>query len=80
MAANVLNSPRAVETSVLVVRAFVRLREMTGNHQALAAKVAELDQRLETHDEAIQEIMSAIRGLMGPEEDEPREKIGFHRR
>ena len=80
MAANVLNSVRAVETSVLVVRAFVRLREIANGHRVLAAKLAELDRRLDTHDETIREIMTAIRSLMEPLEGEPREKIGFQRR
>ena len=80
MATNVLNSLRAVETSVLVVRAFVRLREIANGHRALAAKLAELDRRLDIHDDAIREIMSAIRNLMESPEEKPRGRIGFHRR
>src|SRR5271166_1514388 len=48
MAASVLNSPRAVEMSVFVVRAFVRLNEMLASNGELAAKVMELDRRLKT--------------------------------
>ena len=51
MAASVLNSPRAVEMSIYVVRAFLRLRETLATHKELAAKLAELEQRLETHDD-----------------------------
>ena len=80
MAANVLNSSRAVEMSVLVVRAFVRLREIANGHRVLAAKLAELDRRLNTHDESIRGIMTVIRSLMEPLEGEPRERIGFQRR
>jgi ORF6N domain len=76
MAASVLNSPRAVEMSVFVVRAFVRLRETLGSQRALAARFAELEQRLETHDKAIGEIIDAIRALMMPPEKPPRQ-IGF---
>jgi hypothetical protein len=76
MAASVLNSPRAVEMSVFVVRAFVRLREALASHKALAAKFAELEQRLETHDKAIGEIIDAIRALMTPPE-KPVRQIGF---
>jgi hypothetical protein len=76
MAASVLNSPRAVEMSVFVVRAFVRLRETLASHKALAAKFAELEQRLETHDKAIGEIIDAIRALMTPREKSVRQ-IGF---
>jgi hypothetical protein len=62
MAASVLNSRRAVEMSIFVVRAFVHLRETLKAHRALASKLAELEQRLETHDTAIEEIIDAIRG------------------
>lgn len=76
MAATVLNSERAVEMSVFVVRAFVRLREMlTTNHQ-LASKIDELEQRLDTHDASIQELIEAIRELMAPEPVSGR-RIGF---
>jgi hypothetical protein len=50
MAANVLNSPRAVEMSVLVVRAFVRLREMVASHKGLMKRLDELEER---YDEAL---------------------------
>jgi hypothetical protein len=76
MAAGVLNSPRAVQMSIFVVRAFIRLRETLAAHKALAAKLAELEQRLETHDTAIEEIVRAIRALMTLP-DKPRRQIGF---
>ncbi len=76
MAATVLNSKRAVEMSVFVVRAFVRMREMLAKNRQLAAKINELDRRLETHDTAIQEIIEAIKELMVPEGPSKR-KIGF---
>ena len=76
MAATVLNSKRAVEMSVFVVRAFVRMREMLAKNRQLAAKINELDRRLETHDTAIQEIIEAIKELMAPEGPSKR-KIGF---
>jgi len=49
MAASVLNSPRAVEMSIFVVRAFVRCVRRWPGHKALAAKLAQLEQKLETH-------------------------------
>ena len=76
MAATVLNSKRAVEMSVFVVRAFVRMREMLAKNRQLAAKINELDRRLETHDTAIQDIIDAIKELMVPEGPSKR-KIGF---
>src|SRR5256884_3431521 len=68
MAATVLNSKRAIEMSIFVVRAFVRMREMLSANRQLAAKIEELDHRLGTHDDAIQELMDAIKELMIPEE------------
>src|SRR6201987_3989531 len=76
MAATVLNSERAVEISVFVVRAFVRLREMLATNQQLASKIDELEQRLDTHDASIQELIEAIRELMAPDPATGR-KIGF---
>jgi hypothetical protein len=76
MAATVLNSERAVEMSVFVVRAFVRLRETLASNQQLAAKLDELEQRLETHDASIQDLIEAIRQLMIPDPATGR-KIGF---
>ena len=64
MAATVLNSKQAIEMSVFVVRAFVRMREMLAKNRQLAAKINELDRRLETHDTAIQDIIDAIKELM----------------
>lgn len=76
MAATVLNSPKAVEMSVFVVRAFVKLREMLANNRQLASKIEELEKRLETHDTAIQELIDAIKEMMTPPKG-PRKKIGF---
>jgi len=76
MAATVLNSERAVEMSVFVVRAFVRLREMLATNHQLASKIDELEQRLDTHDASIQELIEAIRELMAPEPASGR-RIGF---
>jgi len=66
MAASVLNSPRAVEMSVFVVRAFVRLNAILASNRELAAKVMELDRRLRSQDEAIHNIVAAIKRLMKP--------------
>ena len=76
MAATVLNSQRAVEMSVFVVRAFVRLREMLATNRKLASKIDELENRLDTHDSTINELIDAIKELMTPE-DPPRKRIGF---
>jgi phage regulator Rha-like protein len=70
MAAMILNSPRAVEMSVYVVRAFVKLREVLASNAELARRLDELESRLtrklETHDQAITGILNALRSLMNP--------------
>jgi hypothetical protein len=66
MAATILNSPRAVEMSLYVVRAFVRLRELLTSNTALARKLDELERKYQHHDEAITAILSAIRELTNP--------------
>jgi hypothetical protein len=76
MAATVLNSERAVQMSVFVVRAFVRLREMLATNRRLAGKITELENRLDTHDSVIQELIEAIKELMTPKAP-PRRRIGF---
>ena len=76
MAATILNSPHAVEMSVYVVRAFVRLRELLASNTALARKLDELERKYQHHDEAITAILSAIRQLMHPPAPK-RRPIGF---
>lgn len=85
MAANVLNSPQAVQMSVFVVRAFVKLREYLATNKALSDKLAELERnltdRLNVHEKAILQILEEIKKLMAPPQPEPlrpKPKIGFH--
>lgn len=76
MAASVLNSERAVEMSIFVVRAFVRMREALATNQQIMSKLAELEHRVESHDTNIQELIEAIRELMEPPPATGRQ-IGF---
>jgi hypothetical protein len=76
MAASVLNSLNAIEMSIFVVRAFVRLREILSTHRQLAAKLSELERKLSTHDEQIVVLFEAIRQLMEEPVPEKR-RIGF---
>jgi phage regulator Rha-like protein len=85
MAASVLSSPRAVQMSVFVVRAFVKMREVLAQNKQLAEKLAELEQRLterlDVHERAIVHILGEIKKLMEPLPDQPESKrpeIGFH--
>jgi len=81
MAAMVLNSSRATEVSVYVVRAFVELRDTLVAHKEFAKRLDELESRLErklaTHDQAITGILDAIRQLMVPPESTKKRRIGF---
>jgi hypothetical protein len=76
MAATVLNSRRAIEMSIFVVRAFVRMREALAMNQQIVVKLAEIERRLENHDAEIQELFEAIRELMAPLPANNR-RIGF---
>ncbi len=76
MAANILKSPRAIAMSVYVVRAFIRLRETLVLHKDLAHKLAELEQKIQSHDGELKAIVQALRQLMTPPE-QPRKEIGF---
>jgi hypothetical protein len=77
MAANVLNSRRAIEASVYIVRAFVKLRETLASHSELAGKLAELERRLDGHDSDIGDLFAAIRRLLAPPARRTRGAIGF---
>jgi len=77
MAANVLNSPRAMAVSVALIRAFVRLREMLVTNQMMGKRLAEVEKTLVTHDAALRDIYQRIKPLLLPPPDPPRKKIGF---
>jgi len=76
MAASVLNSPQAIEMSVFVVRAFVRLREILFSHKELAKKIIELETKVGDHDASINTIIFAIKQLMSAPQKTSK-KIGF---
>ena len=76
MLASILNSKNAVNASIYVVRAFVRLREILSTHKEFAQKLKELELKIETHDEQILAIFEAINQLLQPPEKIKR-PIGF---
>jgi phage regulator Rha-like protein len=84
MAANVLNSPQAVQMSVFVVRAFVKMRGLLSDNRQLARKLAELEKelrsRLDLHETAIVEVLQRVMSILDPPpQPEPkRRQIGFH--
>ena len=83
MAANILRSKQAIQMSVFVVRAFIRMRQMLIEQRGLARKLAELEEeltaRLDVHETAINEILGQIRRLLSspPEPETPKKRIGF---
>src|SRR3972149_4284375 len=78
MLASVLKSDRAVKISINIIKAFVKLREMLSTHKELAHKLAQLERKIEKHDDEIKLIFDAIRELMKPPEAKTK-KIGFRR-
>ena len=77
MAASVLNSNRANEVSVFVVRAFVKIRRTLSEHKELAAKLGQLERRLSDHDTQIASLVRTIRSLLSPAPVPERRRIGF---
>ncbi|MFA6282108.1 MAG: ORF6N domain-containing protein [Candidatus Omnitrophota bacterium] len=85
MLSSVLNSERAIEVNIAIMRAFVRLREILLTHKDLATKIEALEAKYKNHDmkfseydEHITAIFEAIKELMSPSVEPPKRKIGFH--
>jgi phage regulator Rha-like protein len=76
MLSGVLNSERAIQVKIAIMRAFVKLREVLSASKELAHKLAQLEQKIEKHDSELTLIFDAIRKLMAPPA-KPRRKIGF---
>ena len=76
MLSSVLNSERAIEVNIEIMRAFARLRQLISAHKELSQKLTDLDRKVGKHDEQIQVIFEAIRQLMTPLEPKKR-RIGF---
>ena len=76
MLSSVLNSERAIQVNIEIMRAFIRLRQILGSHKELARKLEQLERKVSSHDVHIQSLFEAIRQLMTPPES-PRRRIGF---
>jgi hypothetical protein len=76
MLATVIKSPKAIKMSILIVKAFVRLRDILTSHKELAEKLQMLEKKIDRHDEEIQSIVEAIHQLLQPPE-KPKNPIGF---
>ena len=77
MAAGVLNTSRAIEVSVFIVRAFVKVRQMVTGHKDLQRKIAQIERRLTDHDEKIIELVNLIKQLLNPEPPPKKRRIGY---
>jgi hypothetical protein len=77
MLSSVLRSPRAIQVNIAIMRVFVRLRETLALHKELAQKLAELERKVETHDDGIRMLFDALRSLTAAPA-KPRRQIGFH--
>ena len=78
MAANILRSTRAVEMSVFVIRAFVKMREAHASNAAVLKRLAKIDQTLLVHDSTLRDLYQKLLPLLSPPPKTPRPKIGFH--
>ncbi|MDH7604300.1 MAG: ORF6N domain-containing protein [Melioribacter sp.] len=76
MLSSVLKSERAIEVNILIMRAFVKLREIISSHKKVEEKLKELESKLKEHDEQIIQIIQVINQLISPAEHSKR-KIGF---
>ena len=76
MLSSVLNSDRAIQVNVIIMRVFVKLRTIFAEHRELALKLDQLESKVGRHDEEISNIFTAIHRLMAPP-DKPGRKIGF---
>jgi phage regulator Rha-like protein len=78
MLSSVINTKRAIQVNIAIMRTFVKLRQFLSTHKELAHKLSELEKKIEKHDTEIQAIFEAIRQLMAPPPEPPRQRIGFH--
>lgn len=79
MLSSVLNSERAIEVNIQIMRTFTKLREILSTHKELAHKLSQLENKIERHDGEIKAIFNAIRQLMVPPPETKKRKIGFKR-
>lgn len=80
MLSSVLNSERAIQVNILIMRAFTRLREILLTHRELASKVETLEKKYAEHDETIKEIFESIKQLFEPRPEKEKRIIGFTRK
>lgn len=77
MLSGLVNSPRAIQMNIAIMRAFVKIRKVLSGNKELELKMRQLEMRVGEHDKEIQAIFEAIRQLMAPPVQEPKQPIGF---
>jgi hypothetical protein len=77
MAAGVLNTPRAIEVSVFIVRAFVKVRRMIADHKDIQRKIEQIERNLADHDVQIRQLVTLIKKLLNPEPPPKKRRIGY---
>jgi hypothetical protein len=77
MLSSVLNSERAIQVNIAIMRAFIKLREILTTHGELAQKIEELERKYRQHDVKIQTVFDAIRELLQPPPVSSKRRIGF---
>jgi hypothetical protein len=78
MAANVLNSPRAVQMSIFIVRAFLRMRQELVTSATILKRLAGIDRKLLVHDVVLRDLYRKLQPLLSPPPTSPKRQIGFH--
>jgi len=77
MAAGVINTEKAIEVSIFIVRAFIKLREMINTHQMLKKKIIEIEARLSGHDEQLTQMVQLLKQMLDPKPPPTKRRIGF---
>jgi hypothetical protein len=78
MLSSVLNSPRAVQANILIMRAFIKLREMVATNELIRQKIEELERKYQKHDNQFKAVFEALRELLEPAKSPKKKPIGFH--
>jgi len=78
MLSSVLNSDRAVQMNIIIIRAFVRMRELLTTHKDLAEKIEKVERTLKQHGSILVAVVQDIQKLKAPPPQPPRRRIGFH--
>jgi hypothetical protein len=77
MVASVLNTPKAIEVSVFIVRAFIKLRQLISGKKELQYRLSQIERKLSDHDDSIIELVGLLKRLLEPEPPAKKRRIGF---